>query len=159
MNIDLPDVRRKTVSATRYIESLEEPYRERFSKRKQEYQLNREAVSQLKTFAEDCCVVAFSAGWCKDCTANIPVLALVYEATGLEVRIFGNIKKDPLSKTRKWRIPPSPPEVETFKIDKLPTILIFNKQGKEIGKIIENPTNMSTLEQELEAIIKSSLSP
>lgn len=156
MNIGLSEIRRKTVSVNQYIESLEEPYREKFLRRKQEYQLNREAVHQLKGFA-DYFAVAFSAEWCKDCATNIPVLALIYETTGLEVRIFGNIKKDPLSTTRKWRIPPSPPEVETFKIDKLPTILIFNKQGKEIGKIIENPTNMPTLEQELEAIIKSSV--
>ena len=156
MNIGLSEIRRKTVSVNQYIESLEEPHREKFLKRKQEYQLNREAIQQLKGFA-DYLAVAFSAEWCKDCATNIPVLALIYETTGLEVRIFGNIKKDPLSTTRKWRIPPSPPEVETFKIDKLPTILIFNKQGKEIGKIIENPTNMPTLEQELEAIIKSSV--
>jgi thiol-disulfide isomerase/thioredoxin len=159
MNTDLSDIKRRTVSASQYIESLKEPYREKFFKRKQEYRLNGEAVGQLKRFTEDYCVVAFSAEWCKDCATNIPVLALVHEKAGLEVRIFGNIKKDPLSKTRKWRIPPSPPEVETFKIDKLPTILIFNKQGKEIGEIIENPTNLPTLEQELEAIIKSSLSP
>jgi hypothetical protein len=158
MNIDVSEIRTRTVSISQYMESLEEPYREKFSSRKQEYQLNWESVSRLKRFAEDCIVVAFSAEWCKDCTANIPVLALIHEATGLEVRIFGNIKKDPLSATRKWRIPPSPPEVETFKIDKLPTILVFNKQGKEMGKIIENPTNMPTLEQELEAIIIPSVS-
>jgi thiol-disulfide isomerase/thioredoxin len=154
MNINFSEIRRKTVPASQYIQALEEPFREKFLKRKQEYQLNPEAAEQLKKLAEGYAIIAFSADWCKDCASNIPVLALVSETTGLETRVFGNIKKDPLSSTRKWRIPPSPPEVEAFKIDKLPTILIFNREGREIGKIIENPT-MPTLEQELCAIIKS----
>jgi hypothetical protein len=94
-------------------------------------------------------VVAFSAEWCKDCAVNIPVLALISEATGLEVRIFGGLKKDPLSHTRKWRIPPSPPEVEMFHVDKIPLIILFDKEGKEVGKIIENPREKPTLEEEL----------
>ena len=88
----------------------------------------------------------------QDCAANIPVLALISEATGLEVRIFGGLKKDPLSQTRKWRIPPSPPEVETCNVDKIPLIIVFDKEGKEIGKIIENPRE-PTLEEELLKII------
>jgi hypothetical protein len=82
------------------------------------------------------------------------VLALTSEATGLEVRIFGSLKKDPLnSRGRKWRIPPSPPEVETFHVDKIPLIILFDKQGKEIGRIIENPRETPTLEEELLKII------
>jgi len=71
----------------------------------------------------------------------------------LEVRIFGGLKKDPLSHTRKWRIPPSPPEVETFHVDKIPLIILFDREGKEIGKIVENPREKPTLEEELLKII------
>ena len=39
---------------------------------------------------------------------------------------------------------------------KLPTIIIFDKEGKEIGRIVENPKRTSFLEQELCAIIKFS---
>jgi hypothetical protein len=46
-------------------------------------------------------LVVFSAQWCKDCATNIPVLALISEATGVDVRVFGGLKKDPLSHTRK----------------------------------------------------------
>jgi hypothetical protein len=80
----------------------------------------------------------------KDCAKHIPVLALLSEATGLEVRVFGGIKKDPLSHTCKWRIPPSPPEVRTFDIDGLPTIMILDAKGREIGRIVETPRHWPT---------------
>ena len=153
MNTDLSEIRKKTVSVSQYIESLKQPFRDKFLTRRQTYQLKQEAINQLKKFANKYLVVAFSAEWCKDCAVNIPVLALISEATGLEVRIFGGLKKDPLSHTRKWRIPPSPQEVETFNVDKIPLVIVFDKQGKEIGKIIENPQEKPTLEEELVKII------
>jgi thiol-disulfide isomerase/thioredoxin len=152
MSINLSEIRKRTVSVNEYLDGLKEPFREKFFARKQTYKLNQEAVNQLKKVADKYVVVAFSAEWCKDCAANIPVLALISEATGLEVRIFGGLMKDPLSQTRKWRIPPSPPEVEVFRVDKIPLIILFSKEGKEVGKIIENPQK-PTLEEELLKII------
>jgi len=149
MNVNLREIKRKTVSVKDYIENLEQPFREKFLTRKQTYLLNQEAVNKLKNLAKEYVVVAFSAEWCKDCAANIPVLALISEISGLEVRIFGGLMKDPLSHIRKWRIPPSPPEVETFQVDKIPFIIVFDKNGVEIGRIIENPKKMPTLEQEI----------
>ena len=149
MNTNLSEIRKRTVTVSQYIESLKQPFCDKFLTRKQTYQLKQEATNQLKKFADKYIVVAFSAEWCKDCAVNIPVLALISEATGLEVRIFGGLKKDPLSHTRKWRIPPSPPEVEMFHVDKIPLIILFDKEGKEVGKIIENPREKPTLEEEL----------
>jgi len=153
MKISLSEIRKRTVSVSQYIDSIKQPFREKFLTRKQTYQAKSEAINQLKKLANKYMVVAFSAEWCKDCTANIPVLALISRATGLEVRIFGGLTKDPLSHTRKWRIPPSPPEVETFSVDKIPLIILFDKEGREIGKIIENPREKPTLEEELVKII------
>jgi len=153
MNSNLSEIRKKTVSVEQYLDSLEEPFRERFLTRKQTYTLNQEAISQLKKVADKYVIVAFSAEWCKDCAVNIPVLALISEATELEVRIFGGLKKDSLSQTRKWRIPPSPQEVEPFQVDKIPLIIVFDKEGKDVGKIIENPREKPTLEEELIQIV------
>jgi thiol-disulfide isomerase/thioredoxin len=154
MNVDLNEIKQRTLAADEYIESLEAPFRENFLKRKQTYQFDEQAKNQLHMKAGNFVVVAFSAGWCKDCAAHIPVLALLSESAGLEARVFGGIKKDLLRRTGKWRIPPSPPEVETFKVDKLPTIIVFDRQGTEVGRIEENPKQMHTLEQELLAIMK-----
>jgi len=149
MSINLSEIKKKTVSVKQYLNSLEEPFRKRFLTRKQTYTPNQKAVNMLKKVADKYMLVAFSAEWCKDCAVNIPVLASISEATGLEVRIFGGLKKEPLSHTRKWRIPPSPQEVETFQVDKIPLIIVFDKEGKDIGKIIENPQEKPTLEEEL----------
>ena len=155
MNVDLSEIREKTVSANQYIDNLVQPFQEKFLARKQAYQLKIDAVRQLKRFADNYVIVAFSAEWCKDCAVNIPVLALISEAAGVEVRVFGGLKKDPLGHAKKWRIPPSPPEMDTFNVDKIPLMILFDREGKEIGRIIENPSKMPTLEEELCEIIKT----
>jgi len=155
MSINLAEIRIRTLSVNEYLDGLEEPSREKFLSRKQTYTLNQETVKHLREVADKYVIIVFSAKWCKDCTANVPVLALIAEATGLEVRIFGGLKKDPLSHTRKWRIPPSPPEVETFNIDKIPVIIIADKEGVEIGRIVENPQPIHTLEEEIYESITS----
>jgi len=153
MSIDLSDIRKKTVSVGQYIDSLEQPFKEKFLAKKQAYKLQPEAVEQLKRFAQKCVIIVFSAAWCKDCAENIPVLSLISETTGLEVWVFGELKKDPLSQVCKWRIPPSPPEVITFKVDKIPLMIIVDMDGREIGRIVESPKKWPTLEQELYEII------
>ncbi|MEM3356701.1 MAG: thioredoxin family protein, partial [Candidatus Bathyarchaeia archaeon] len=129
MKANLAEIRKKTFTVSDYIEKIESDFREKFLTRKENYQLKQEVVDKLKQFAKKYFVVAFSAEWCKDCTANIPVLALISEKTGLEVRVFGGLKKDPLGGTKKWRVPPSPPEVETFEVDKIPLIIVFDMEG------------------------------
>ena len=155
MRIDLQEIRGRTLSANEYLDSLETPFKDKFLSRKQTYTLNQEAVRRLKENADKYVIIVFSAKWCKDCAANVPVLAMIAETTGLETRIFGNLKKDPLSHTRKWRTPPSPPEVETFNVDRIPVVIIVNKKGEEIGRIVENPKPGLTLEEEIYEIIAS----
>jgi thiol-disulfide isomerase/thioredoxin len=155
MIFDLSDIRKKTVSAGQYIDSLEQQFKEKFLNRKQEYKLQPEAVDQLRNLAEKYVIIVFSATWCKDCAEIIPVLSLLSEAAGLEVRVFGGLMKDPLSQVCKWRIPPSPPEVITFEVDKIPLIIILDLHGREIGRIVESPKRWPTLEQELCEMIKS----
>lgn len=147
--IDLDEIRRKTVSVDEYLSSITSLNKEKFLARKESYQLNQDAVSKLERIADKYTVVVFSAEWCKDCVSNVPVLKLVSQATGLEVRVFGHIKRDVLSTKEKWRIPPSPPEVKTFGVEKLPWIILFDKKGEEVGKIIENPAHTGSIEEEL----------
>jgi len=155
MPLNLVEIRTRTVSANDYINTLEEPFKEKFLTRKQTYQPNREAISQLKAFTDKYVIIAFSATWCKDCALNIPVLAFINEATGLEVRVFGGLKKDPLNQVHKWRIPPSPQEAETLNVEKIPLIIVADAEGREIGRIVEKPLHQPTLEQEISEIIKS----
>jgi len=153
MNADLSRIRDRTVSVGQYLNDLGEPFKERYLTRKQTYHLQQEIINNLKAQAHNYFIVAFSASWCKDCSQQIPVLALIAENTGLEMRIFGGLKIDPLSHTSKWRIPPSPPEILTFKVEKIPLIIVFNQNGTELDRIIESPKQHPTLEQEICEII------
>ena len=155
MPLNLKEIRTRTVSANDYINSLEEPFKEKFLTTKQTYRLNQEAIGQLKAFAGKYVIIAFSAAWCKHCALSIPVLALINETAGLEIRVFGGLKKDPLDLVHKWRVPPSPQEVETLNVEKIPLIIIADAEGKEIGRIAEKPSHQPTLEQEISEIIKS----
>ncbi|MEM2463181.1 MAG: thioredoxin family protein [Candidatus Bathyarchaeia archaeon] len=149
IKIDLSRLRQRTVDVNQYINSISPQYKDKFLKRKKAYKLRVDVVNNLKNLVNNYVLVVFSAEWCKDCAANIPVLALLSEATGLEVRVFGGLKRDPLNPNKKWSVPPSPPEVETFHIDKIPHILIFNINGEKVGEIIENPKEGLTLEEEI----------
>lgn len=147
-------IMKRTVSVDRYINKMAQPFRKKFLTRKQTYQLSEEAVQKLKSYAKDVVILVFSAEWCKDCTANVPVLALLAEKTGMNVRVFGGLKKDLLNPKERWRVPPSPPEVKTFNVQKTPHIIMFDKQGKQLGTIIENPKPENTLEEEILHIIQ-----
>ena len=79
--------------------------------------------------------------------------ALTPEATGLEVRVFGHIMRDPKSDSRKWAVPPSPREVEEFKVAKIPYIVVLSAGGDKLGEVVENPRPGLTLEEELLGIL------
>jgi thiol-disulfide isomerase/thioredoxin len=150
----LDELERRTISVKDYIRYMNNPFRGRFLERMKTYSLNEDVVKELKKYMDKIFVVVFSAEWCKDCAANVPVLALLADKTGLKVRVFGGLKKDPLNPDEKWRIPPSPPEVREFKVKRTPHIVIFHVNGRELGKIIENPTPNKTMEEEILQLVK-----
>jgi len=151
---NLKTITKRTVSVDNYINKMAQLFKEKFSKRKLTYQPNEKAVLRLRSHAKDVVIVVFSAEWCKDCAAYVPVLGFLAEKTNMKVRVFGGLKIDPLNPEEKWRIPPSPPEVKTFNVWNTPHIIIFDKQGKQLGTIIENPRPGNTLEEEILHIIQ-----
>ena len=132
-----------------YMHTCSEDCRPKFEARRNEYAPKPEILGSIKKKTEQFIVVAISADWCKDCVANIPVLDLIHEATGLRVYVLGGVKTDPLNPDRQWAVPPSPPEVDSLGIKAIPTILIYSPKGVEIARIIENPQILPTLEEEL----------
>jgi thiol-disulfide isomerase/thioredoxin len=128
-----------------------------FKENYEKYVLNDESLLGLKNHKEDVLIFAFSAEWCPDCQKHIPTLGLIAVSTGIEVKIFGHLMRDPETPKRYWRIPPSPPEVEEFNVRKIPTIVILDKKGKKIGCIVENPPEGKTLEKAILDIIESGL--
>jgi len=157
MIIDLKQVIEKTSAVDEYIRNLPQPYKGKFIERKQTYQLEEDVIHKIKGLenTENLLIVVFSAEWCKDCTANVPILALLDEKANIKVRVFGGMKTDTLNPKETWRIPPSPPEAKLFNVQKIPHIMVFDDQGKQLGTIIENPRTGNTLEEEILYIIQS----
>jgi thiol-disulfide isomerase/thioredoxin len=153
LKCDIAKIRKGSEAVHDYV-SAPSKAKDAFDKRRVEYKLDAAVVKELKKKAKDYTIVAFSAEWCPDCMRNVPVLNLLAEATGLEVRVFGHMMRDAKSNTRKWAIPPSPPEVEEFNVVKIPLIVILNKAGEKIGEVVENPPTGKTLEQALLDIMK-----
>jgi thiol-disulfide isomerase/thioredoxin len=153
MKYDVAKLRRGSESVRDYI-SEPSKAKDAFEKRRAEYKLDAAVVKKLKKRVKDYLVVAFSAEWCPDCVRNVPVLDMLAEATGLEVRVFGHIMRDAKSNTRKWAVPPSPPEVYEFSVPKIPLIAVLRKDGEMTGEIIENPSPGITVERALLDLIK-----
>ena len=155
LNYDLDKVRRNSEPIADYLKTLEEK-EPRTAERRAAYRLDGDAIQKIKEHSVGVVVVVFSAEWCPDCHRNLPVLGLIAEATGIETLVFGHIMRDSKSSTRRWAVPPSPPEVDEFKVERIPHIFVLDHMGIKIGEIIENPPVDKTLEEALLKILKGS---
>jgi thiol-disulfide isomerase/thioredoxin len=153
LKYDVAKIRKSSESVHDYV-SEPSKAKEAFDKRRTEYKLDATVVKELKKRAKDYFVVAFSAEWCPDCMRNIPVLEMLAEAMGLEVRVFGHLMRDAKSNMRKWAVPPSPPEVYEFNVSKIPLIVVLRKDGELAGEIVENPSPGVTVERALLDLMK-----
>ena len=153
MKYDVSKLRKNSESVHDYV-SEPSIAKDAFDKRRAEYKLDTAVVKELKKKAKDYTVITFSAEWCPDCMRNMPVLDMLSDVAGLDVRVFGHLMRDAKSNTRKWAVPPSPPEVDEFKVAKIPYIVVLKKDGEKVGEIVENPPAGKTLEQAILDIIK-----
>lgn len=153
MKYDITKLRRDSEAVHNYV-SAPSKAKDAFDKRRTEYKLDATVTKELKKKAKDYVVLVFTAEWCPDCMRNVPVLDMVSEATGLEVRAFGHIMRDAKSNTRKWAVPPSPPEVDEFSVQKIPYMVVLRKDGEKTGEIVENPPPGVSLEKALLDLMK-----
>jgi len=153
MKLELEAIRSNSESVADYLKSSEEKT-PKFTERKTTYKLDKDTIEKIKAYTGSAVVVVFSAEWCPDCYRNVPVLSLISEETGLEVRVFGHLMRNVTDPDEKWAIPPSPPEVKAFNVIKIPLITVLNKEGEKRGEIIENPPEGQTLERALLDILK-----
>ncbi len=147
--VDLDSIRKRSKTLDEYIEGHHGKDKDILLEGLQEYSLDTSALRDLEKIAQDTICVVFSAPWCGDCKRAIPVLKLIEENTGMEVRVFGEIKTAPLDPEHQWKIPPSPPEMEEWGVTHIPWIAFFDKDGEKIGTIVEKPQVKETLEEEI----------
>jgi thiol-disulfide isomerase/thioredoxin len=128
-----------------------------FKENYEKYKPDEETTNKLKSYKEKVLVFAFSAEWCPNCQKHIPALGKIAVSTGIKVKIFGHLMRDPKKPKGYWRRPPSPPEVEMFNVRRIPTIVILDREGNGLGEVVENPPEGKTLEKALLDIIESRL--
>jgi len=145
---DLDEIRAGSEPVLEYMEACREKA-PRLHEQYETYRLDGEAAAKIGCHSGRHVVAVFSAEWCPDCHRNVPILALLNREAGLEVRVFGHLMRDAKNDKRRWRIPPSPPEVEEFDVVKIPHIAVLDMGGDVVGEIIENPPGGRSLERAL----------
>lgn len=150
----LSDVKVDAPSCNEYIENMSPAYKGGFLRNRSDYKLNADAVEKIKQLGDDYAFVIVFADWCGDARKVVPVMALLEEETGKKIPSLGGMTKPPYGSDKFWAVPPSPEEVDKFDITSSPTILIFNTEGEEIGRIKTRPKMTSSIEEEIVKIIE-----
>ena len=152
----LDDVKVDAPSCNEYIEQMSPAYKSGYLGTRKFYRLNKEAVEKIKQYGDEYTFVIVFADWCGDARKAVPVMALLEEETGKKIPSLGGMTKPPYGSDKFWAVPPSPEEVNIFEITSSPTILIFNSEGNEIGRIKTRARMAPTLEEEIVKIIEDS---
>ena len=118
--------------------------RQSMKRRLQEYNPNTASLDMLERVDEKYHLIVFSADWCSDCIAYVPGLAkslIMAKNNMLQARVVDYDAYRDMA--------------EEFNIRAIPTIIVFDKNWKEVGRFVETPKKYGTVEQELCAILES----
>ena len=118
--------------------------RQSMKRRMQEYNPNPKSIDALERIDEKHHLIVFSADWCSDCVAYVPGLAkslIMAKNNMLQARVVDYDAYRDMA--------------EEFNIRAIPTIIVYDKNWKEIGRFVETPKKYGTVEEELCAILES----
>ncbi len=118
--------------------------RQAMKRRLQEYIPNHASVDRLEKVDEKRYLIIFSADWCADCVAYLPGLAKTLL-----------LAKNDMINPRVVDYDAYRDMAEEFNVRHIPTIIVYDKGWKEIGRFVETPRKYGTVEEELCAILDS----
>ena len=113
-------------------------------RRVQEYTPNRGSVNKLERVDEKFYLIVFSADWCSDCVAYVPGLAKTLVMAKNNMLMARVVDYDGYRDM-----------AEEYNIRAIPTIIVFYKSWREVGRFVETPKKFGTVEEELCAILDS----
>ncbi len=121
-----------------------EKSRHAMKRRLQEYNPNRASVDKLQRVDQKHYLIVFSADWSGDCVSYVPGLAktlIMAKNNMLTARVvdYDNYRD----------------MAEEFNVRKIPTIIVFDKSWREVGRFVETPRKYGTVEEELCGILDS----
>jgi thiol-disulfide isomerase/thioredoxin len=117
------------VGATSFAPLREPPYSDWFDPSYESFTPDAAKIESLKPLLEDVEIVTFLGTWCEDSHREIPKFVKILEATNFPVQEI-----EVISMTRDKTTPQN--YEEDLDITNIPT-LIFYKDGKELGRIVE----------------------
>ena len=132
-----------------YINEVKlEKSRHSMKRRFQEYAPNRVLLDRLERVDQKHYLIVFSAEWCSDCVAYVPDLA---KALMMAQNIMLSAKVVDYDAYRDM--------AEEFRVRAVPTIIVFDKNWKEVGRFVEGPRRFGTVEEEMCGILYSKGAP
>ncbi len=126
-------------------EAKAEKSRHAMKRRLTEYRPNLDSVHKLERLDQKHHLIVFSAEWCGDCVAYVPGLAKTL-----------NMSKNNMIQARVVDYDNHRDMAEEMNVRKIPTIIVYDKNWKEVGRFIETPLKYGTVEEEICAILASS---
>ncbi len=131
-----------------YINEVKiEKSRQNMKKRLAEYKPNPNSIDKLQRIDQKHHLIVFSADWCGDCVSYVPGLAktlIMAKNNMLQARVVDYDNYRDLA--------------DEFNVRAIPTIIVYDKTWKEVGRFVETPRKYGTVEEEVCAILDSSSS-
>ena len=160
------DLKSETMTPEEYFEKYN--YKPLIVKNYEDYAPKIKVIEEIRKILKEkndsLKIFVIGADWCPDCSVNTPRMVQIRDQLNdekSEFKILYGVKVNALRKQGEllWHQSQSPPEAVDPKFDlkKIPTIYFFNKEGKYLARIIENPGSNSTLEEDMLKILKKKL--
>jgi len=132
-----------------YINEVKvERARHAMKKRLQDYVPNSTSIDLMENIDQKFHLIVFSAEWCGDCVAYVPGLA----------KSLAMAKND-MIQAKVVDFDNHKDVADEMNVRKIPTIIVYDKNWKEVGRFIESPRKFGTVEEELCAILGSASNP
>ncbi|MDY0077657.1 MAG: thioredoxin family protein [Bacteroidales bacterium] len=119
-------------------------FAEYYSQEYDSYAVDQEIINHLKTKLEDLEIVVVLASWCIDSKIQVPRFLKLLDAIGFSEEQLMMIGVDSQKKARDL-------DIDIYEVERVPTF-IFYRNGKTIGRIVENPTK--SLEADMQKIVR-----
>ncbi len=127
-----------------YINEAKASKRQNMKRRFHEYRPNDSFVDRFEHVAERFYLIIFSADWCSDCTVYVPSLAKTLL-----------IAKNNLISAKVVDYDSYRDIADDLRIKNVPTMIVYDKNWREVGRFVETPRKAGTVEEEICMIMES----
>lgn len=127
-----------------YVNSIKNPtVKSTIKKRIQEYQPKRDVVNKFSSLMDRYFFVVFATEWNAECRAQLPYIVKLFSAVNNAAL---NIKVIDFDENRDI--------ADEMRVLRIPTVIIHDRAWREIGRFVEKPRGIGTLEEELWSTIE-----